>query len=350
MVGNAVFDYGSTGTSEVSFEGAEGVVANVTGHPETVIAVNGKVISVSNLSVGTYTLNVTTVADGNHKSVSKNVLITVKKADSTLVIGNDIVFDFNGAGSTNVSFANASGVVASVVGQPDAVINVVGNNITVSGLDAGSYILKVSTIADVNHNNVTKTVNITVNKVKTQIAAAAITTTYNIDKYLVITLKDVNGMPLSGAKLNVNLNGVKTYNTDKNGQVKISTKGLVPKNYDVKITFNGNTNCDVSTKDVKVVVKKANVKITAKKKTFKKATKVKKYSITLKNNKNKVMKKVKVTIKVKGKKYTAKTNSKGKATFKIKKLTKKGTYKAKITFAGDKYYNKLTKTVKIKIK
>ncbi|MBP3790554.1 MAG: hypothetical protein ILA26_00825 [Methanobrevibacter sp.] len=63
------------------------------------------------------------------------------------------------------------------------------------------------------------------------------------------------------------------------------------------------------------------------------------------------MKKAKVTLKIKGKKaIKAKTNSKGKAVFKIKKLTKKGTYKATVTFKANKYYNKVTKKVKIRVK
>jgi hypothetical protein len=70
----------------------------------------------------------------------------------------------------------------------------------------------------------------------------------------------------------------------------------------------------------------------------------------LKDNTGKAIKKAKVTLKVKGKTYKAKTNSKGKATFKIKKLTKKGTYKATVIFKGNKYYNKLVKKVKIKLK
>ena len=49
-------------------------------------------------------------------------------------------------------------------------------------------------------------------------------------------------------------------------------------------------------------------------------------------------------------KPTAKTNNRGNATFKIKKLTKKGTYKTTVTFKGNKYYNKVVKKVKIKIK
>ena len=90
--------------------------------------------------------------------------------------------------------------------------------------------------------------------------------------------------------------------------------------------------------------------MTAKKKTFKRSVKVKKYSIVLKDNVGKAIKKAKVTIKIGKKTYTAKTNSKGKATFKVKKLTKKGKYKAKISYKGNKYYNKVTKKVNIRIK
>ena len=95
---------------------------------------------------------------------------------------------------------------------------------------------------------------------------------------------------------------------------------------------------------------KITTKLTAKAKTFKLKTKTKKYTITLKDNKNKAMKNKKVTLKVKGKTYTAKTNSKGKATFKLTKLTKKGKYTAVIKYAGDKHYQEVTKKVKITVK
>lgn len=74
---------------------------------------------------------------------------------------------------------------------------------------------------------------------------------------------------------------------------------------------------------------------------------IKKYVVTLKTNKNKVMKNTKVTLKVNGKTYSAKTNSKGQSTIKINKLTKKGKFTATIKYAGNKYYN--AKTVKAKI-
>ena len=187
-------------------------------------------------------------------------------------------------------------------------------------------------------------------KINTQLSANAVTTTYNINKNLVITLKDAKGKVLRGVKVTVNLNGAKTYTTDKNGQVKINVAKLVPKIYTAKITFNGNDMYVKSAKNVKVTVKKAKAKIVAKKKTFKSKKKVKKYIITLKNNKGKAIKKVRVTLKIKKKTFKAKTNAKGKAVFKIKKLTKKGKYTAKIKFKGNKYYKKVTKKVKIKIK
>ena len=189
---------------------------------------------------------------------------------------------------------------------------------------------------------------ITVNKIQTEITGNAITATYNVNKDLVITLKDSDGNPVSGVNVTVDLNG-KTYTTDSNGQVKVSTKGLAPKAYTAKITFNGNTNYAKSTKDIKVTVKKATPKLTAKKKTFKTIPKTKKYTIVLKDNTGKAIKKAKVTLKVKGKTYKASTNSKGKATFKITKLNKKGTYKATITYKGNKYYKKVSKKAKIKV-
>ena len=197
--------------------------------------------------------------------------------------------------------------------------------------------------------NVAASAILTVNKVKTVLTANAVTATYSTNKNLVITLKDDKGKALSGVKVTVNLNGAKTYTTDKNGQIKINVAKVVPKTYTAKITFNGNDVYDKSAKNVKVVVKKAKAKITAKKKTFKKSKKVKKYAITLKSGKNPI-KKVKVTIKIGKKTFKAKTNAKGKATFKIKKLTKKGKYKAVVKFNGNKYYNKVTKKVKINLK
>ena len=189
-------------------------------------------------------------------------------------------------------------------------------------------------------------------KYTTGITAPQIKSTYGTAKTLVITLKDSKGNPLSAMNITVNFNGkTNTLKTDKNGQIKISSKGLAPKTYKLTLTFKGDDTYVKSSKNTKIIVQKAKSKITAKKKTFKKSQKTKKYTITLKNSKGKPIKKVKVTLKIKGKKtITAKTNSKGKATFKIKKLNKKGKFKATIKFKGNKYYKATSKKSKITIK
>ena len=220
----------------------------------------------------------------------------------------------------------------------------------VTAVGEGTAVITVEVGDDEIYAKNSTTVNVTVSKVSTEIESSAVTTVYNVDKNLVITLKDANGNPISEVNITVDLNGAKTYSTDKKGQITVSTKGLAPKAYTAKITFKGDSIYDKSAKDVKVTVKKATPKITAKTKTFKTTTKTKKYAIVLKNNVNKAINKATVYLKVGGKTYKATTNSKGKATFKITKLAKNGTYKATITYKGNTYYNKATKKVTIKVK
>ena len=253
--------------------------------------------------------------------------------------------------------------VTSASGMPIANARIKVDVYTITGTFVGTYIISSSGWkVPLNAGNYIATFNATdygsdtvqgiivVNKDKTAVTSGAVSTVYNKDKYLVITLKDSKGNALSGESVTVTLGSEKTYKTDKNGQIRINVGKVVPKTYNAKISFAGSTNYLASSTTAKVVVKKASPKLTAKAKTFKKKVKIKKYTITLKNNVGKAIKKVRVTIKIKKKTYTAKTNAKGKATFKIKKLTKKGTYKATVAFKGNAYYNKVTKKVKIKIK
>ena len=197
---------------------------------------------------------------------------------------------------------------------------------------------------------------VVVDKAPSKVTTKDVTTTYNVDKDFVITLTDGEGNPLSGAEVSVDLGGTKTYTTDENGQIKIAIGKLTPKTYNAKISFKGDEYYLESETTAKVVVKKATPKITASAKTFTFEDKTKKYTVTLKDNKGNALKNAKVTLKVNGKTYTATTNSKGVATFKLsditkgKKLTKKATYSAVITYAGDKYYNKVTKKVKLSVK
>ena len=184
---------------------------------------------------------------------------------------------------------------------------------------------------------------------KTSLEVNDITTTYNVAKNLVVTLKDSKGNVLAGQNVIVKLNS-KVYNktTDAKGQVKISVN-LPAKKYSAKITFAGSDIYKSSAKTAKVTVKKATPKLTVSSKTFKAKAKTKKVTVTFKNNKNKAIKNSIIRLAVNKKTYKAKTSSKGIATFNVK-LTKKGKYSAVFKYAGNSNYNSISKKIRITVK
>lgn len=197
-----------------------------------------------------------------------------------------------------------------------------------------------------NYNSSTESV--TLPKISTKLSSSGANTTYNVEKYLIATLKDEFGKAISGAKISLKLSDgqSKSLTTDKNGQIKFAIGKLAPKSYTATIKFAGDDKYKASSISAKINVKKANPQITAKAKSFKLENKNNVYTVTLKDNKGNIMKNTKLSLKIDGKTFTAKTNSKGQASFNIK-IAKTGSFKAVITYAGSKYYNKLSKQTKL---
>ena len=292
------------------------------------------------LGVGEYTavLSLTDYPDEN----SSNATINISKGNTTVVInpindtivGKEIVINYT---------TNSNGTVTiKVNGQP-----ITGNKFTPT--KNGTYNVTVEVAENDYYTAASNQTTFNVEKLASKITVSPVSTIYNVGKYLVITLKDQNGNAIKNAVLIVNLGGSKNYKTDKNGQVKINVANLVPKTYTAKITYAGSDSYNGSTGSAKVTVKKAKPKITAKSASFKLKVKTKKYTVIFKDNKNKALKKTKVTFKVGGKTYTVKTNNKGHGVFKITNLKKKGAYIGVITIPTNKYYNKVTKKVKITV-
>ena len=201
-----------------------------------------------------------------------------------------------------------------------------------------------------------KTGKVRFNKVygarSTSITCSGMTITYKANKKLTAVLKDNKKNPVSGKLIVIKLKNKKITKSKTNykGQVSYSLSRLAPGKYTFCFTFNGNNAYKKSYRFATVTVEKASVKLTAHKKTFKNSVKVKKYTVVLKSNRNKVIKNTKITLKINKKTFTAKTNSKGKATFKISNLDKKANFIAVVKFLGNKYYKNLTKKVKINVK
>ncbi len=306
---------------------------------KTVYALTGEGWVVD-LDVGEYIaeLSLTDFPDEN----STNATIEVSKANTTVVIdpiidaivGKEIKVKYTTNSKGNVTIKVNGKVIIDGIFKPTAV---------------GTYNLIVEIAETENYTAGSNETTFTVGKAGSKITVKPVTTTYNVGKYLIITLKDQNGNAIKNAVLTVNLGSAKNYKTDKNGQIKINVATLIPKTYNAKITYTGSNNYNGSTSSVKVTVKKATPKITAKSTIYKLRVKTKKYTASFKTNKNQALKNTKVALKVKGKTYIAKTNSKGQATFKITNLNRKGTSIAVITVPKNKYYNKISKKVKIAV-
>lgn len=321
---------------------------------------NGQVrVSTNGLAPNTYDAKIIFDGSDEYKRSNASAKITVGKGTTRLTATN-ITTTYNANGYLMIVLKdNQNAPLADVrisVDWGDGVKYYrTGSNgevrVSTMGLTPNAYAVNVTFDGNENYTGSNAAAMMVVNKGTTKLITADMKITYDANKYLVIALKDAQNNPLTNVKIAVDFGfGVKYYNI-VNGQVKVPTNGLKPvKTYVAKITFAGNSNYDKSTATAKVVVKKATPKITAKATTFKRSLKNKKYTIILKTDQNKAMKKTKVYITVNKKTYYAKTTSKGVATFKITKLTKKGKYTAIITYKGDACYNKLTQKVKIKIK
>ena len=314
-----------------------------------VMVISGTIIP---RAVGNATITVSFNGNSEYAAAeNRTIFVTVSLNDVSVTVDN-ATLDLK-VGDTHAIKATT---IPEIVKEHD--INYTSSNESVATVDENGIVTAISkgnaiitvTVGDdeVFAKNSTEML-IRVNNIPTEFRADDVSTVYNVNRYLTITLKDINGNPIGNATVTVDLNGAKTYTTNNNGQVTINVAKLVPNTYTARITFKESANYLESEKTVKVTVKKAASKLTAKKKTFKKSEKVKKYTITLKSGKTPI-KKAKVTIKLGKKTFKATTNAKGKATFKIKKMTQKKKYNAIIKYKGDKYYTAVTQKVKIKIK
>ena len=301
------------------------------------------------LGAGVYNVTVVNPVTGERRDYAITVTVaeTISASDVTVTYGVSSKFTANFTDQYGVALANTN--VTFKVGENTINATTDVNGIAVFSIvfDAGNY--NVTITNPVTCQVVTK--SIAVKPLATKLSASKLTMVYNTGKYLKATLKDANGKALAKQKVYIKING-KTFERTTNTNGQVSLKITLPvKTYTATITYKGTTNYVKSSASVKVVVKKASPKMTAKAKTLK--TKTKKYTIVLKDNKGKAMKKVKVTLttKVNGKKVklTVKTKNNGKATFNLKKLVK-GKYTAAVKFAGNKNFKAVTKKVKITVK
>ena len=301
------FDYGSYGSVDINVEGGNVLTANVIGYPYADVRFGSDKISVSNLDAGEYTLNITSLPDNNHYSVSKTVPFKVNKVLSSISFSGNITFDYLGSGSTFIIVTGGS-IVAnniSVIGQ-NAIIDFTNNLITISGLNAGNYVLSCNVTPDKNHLSFEGKINITVNRINSIVTANSFSFDYLKSGS---TLVIVDGGSVS--KNSVEVVGYPGASIDVNNN-RITVSNLNPGSYTLR--------------SVKITVNRVNLNIKMDKKTFalKKSTA---YSIKVTEaGTNKPVSGIYVTLKVyTGKKYitvNVKTDTNGIASYNTKGLSK----------------------------
>ena len=361
---------GKTNTVNVSVE-------DVTYPDSVLIVINADVDGLYNLSVGGYDKvvlvengfgNTTVFLDAGNYSTKVSFenpycITVINDADFEVLKGTrnvsvraaDVVY-----GNKAVIFvdSNVDGVYILNVSGDYYFVNLVDGMGNLSLLlDVGTY--SVGVVLDESPNFDDNVVSCTFRVKKQDAVISAKNRAYviNYGGTYEIVLKDASGNPLSGKRVTFVFAGrsVGSAVTNAKGiaRIKLSAKMLkVAKagKRNLVIKFAGDGRFNAVSRTVKVTVSKEKTRLVAKKKAFRRAKKVKRYAVKLKNSKGKAVKKVKVTLRVKGKTYKAKTNNKGRAVFKIKNLRKRGKYLAKIKFKGNKYYKASTKKVKITVK
>jgi C1A family cysteine protease len=309
---------------------------------------NGKVsIYLEGVSEGNYDAYATYWGD-EYFSAVKSSIVTIK---STISV-KDLSYDY-GSSYLKATFYDVDGKPLS-----NAQVKFkIGSNVysaTTDGNGIASYFIKLDcgsyAVTAVNPvSNEEKSFKLTVSYTTT-ISVKNLNKIYGDSKKLTITVKNNVGKLVSNDWVNIDV-----YDSNKkiyaSYYLKTNTKGQINLDCNFKpASYSVDVSDGHGIYKANVVVKRATPKIIASSKTFKLKVKTKQYTITLKNNLNKVMKNTKVKLKVKGKTYAVKTKSNGKATFKITNLKKKGNFKAIITYSKTAYYNSVTKTVNIKIK
>ena len=310
------------------------------------IKVNGQSITDKKFTPtkeGTYNITIEIAENDYYTAGYNETTFNAEKTNTTIeikpipnvVVGEEVTINYT---------TNSNGTAKIKVNGEE----ISGNKFTPT--KEGTYNITIEIAENDYYTAATNSTTFTAEKLTSKITVKPITTTYNVAKNLIITLKDSNGKAIKKAKITVNLGHSKKYTTNDNGQFKINVGTLTPKTYNAKITYAGSDIFNGSTASVKVTVKKAKPKITAKSAIFKLKVKTKKYTAYFKDNKNKALKNTKVSLKVHGKTYITKTNSKGQGIFKISNLKKKGSYIGVITIPSNHYYNKVSKKVKITVK
>jgi hypothetical protein len=328
---------------------------------------------------------------------------------SEISLSNDITFDYNQTGSANVSLVGAKNITAFVIGHDEAKVTFNDGVISVSGLDAGNYILNVTTVPEEGFTASSALVNITVNKIDANLTVEVNDVTVGETTTITVFGWGIVNVRVDGITYTINCTGVGSlaivkdagtygvnviFEGDKNinpAQVNatftvakltptiVITQGEAIEGSDLDVTVEiANATGIVAINGVNITLKDGKASTTIKDVAagdldiaavyfgdakYVKANATKKVTVKAKENPNLIANveninvgetaivNIEINANVTGK-VTVDGNEviidNGKGTYSISNLTA-GTYTVAIAFAGDKYFNaaNITKTFEV---
>ena len=300
--------------------------------------------STKNLAPGNYTAVASFAGDDIY--VASNTTANVFVKDISVLSAKDVVAYYNDSSRLYIYLKDADGnaitgvrvkvVLGNITKSPHTDSN---GRITVSTktLDPGNYTAIITCKGNEIYGPSSTTANVLINKLPTVLKARNVSIVYNDSYKYYVSLKDADGNPLVGVKVNLVLGTInKTVKTDSRGWISASLKNLAPGNYTAVITCEGNeiygpsnTTANVVVDKIPTVLKARNVSIVY--------NDSYKYYVSLKDADGNPLVGVKVNLVLGTINKTVKTDSRGWISASLKNLAP-GNYTAVVTCAGTEIY------------
>ncbi|WP_407422855.1 Ig-like domain-containing protein [Methanobrevibacter sp.] len=311
--------------------------------------------STKNLAIGDYTAVASFAGDELYSSsnTTANVVVRAK----AVLSADDLVAVYNVGSKFYVSLKDADGnpIVGAKVNLVLGTINKTVKtdskgriSASTKNLAIGDYTAAVSFAGDELYSPSNTTANVMV-KAQAILAADDMATVYNTSSKFYVSLKDADGNPIVGAKVNLVLGTInKTVKTDSKGRISASTKSLAPGKYTAKISFAGTEVYAPSSATAKVTVNKIPTTLTAKNVVANQGASTRFY-VTLNDADGNPLTGVKVHMVLGDIDKTVKTDANGRISASLKNLAA-GNYTAKISCAGTEIYGASKTTASVVIR
>ncbi|WP_407455054.1 Ig-like domain repeat protein [Methanobrevibacter sp.] len=317
------------------------------------------------LAAGIYTINLTTIVNGNYTATSNTSKITVDPAESS-VSAEDVNASYGEAISIAVTSVNATEVSYKIM---DATGNVVANGtvepngtIRISDLTAGDYTVNLTTVTDENHTSASGSSRLHVKHVVTIVIAPISGYTGEVVNFTA-QFKYENGDPVNrgtaglaikyddrqvlGASMYSILGADDTYSTGVSGgkstfNVKLGSPGTYP----YVVTYSGE-DVDAVLAESTVTILKLNTTVSGDDVSGKPSDE-KSITINVLDQNNNTVNNGTVTLTLNGNTYNT-TVDNGKAVLNVE-LPNPGTYDATVKYNGNDYYGSSESSISVNVK